>query len=126
MIELPPLDDAQKLKLTELHRLAVATHEAVIRLESKHTVNAESLKAIEQNTGNLATFARQFLEQLDTTTKIASGKNQIPISLVIVALVLVTAYAISNNIKDSKQNIRIPWAGIYIDHDKTGGEEGGK
>jgi hypothetical protein len=110
MIPLEGLDDNQKLKLTELHRLTVETHAAVIRLESTQIGNHDVLKSIETNTATVA----QFFEQLDTVTKLAAGKNQVPMTLVVVLLVLATAYAISSNLKDSSTDVKIPWLGVEI------------
>lgn len=119
MIPLEDLDDSQRLKLTELHRLTVETHAAVIRLETTHIGNHEVLKRIEANTATVA----QFFEQLDTVTKLAAGKNQVPMALVVVLLVLAAVYAISNNLKDSGTDVKIPWLGVEILH---GEGHGGK
>ena len=110
MIDLPPLDDVQKLKLSELHRLTVETHAAVIRLETTHVGNHEVLKRIESNTATVA----QFFEQLDTVTKLAAGKNQVPMTVFIAFLVLGAAYAILTDLKNSNMDFKIPWLGVEI------------
>jgi hypothetical protein len=114
VITLPELDDTQKLKLSELHRLTVETHAAVVRMEATHTGNAETLKKIEANTATVA----QFFEQLDTVTKLAAGKNQVPMTLFIACMVLVAVYMISDNLKDGGPSIRVPWLGIEIESSK--------
>jgi len=119
MIPLPELDDGQRFKLTEVHRLITETHAAVIRLETTHVASHDVLKRIETNTATVA----QFFEQLDTVTKLAAGKNQIPASFVMAIAVLIAVYIISNNLKDSNMDVKIPWMGIEILH---GDSHGGK
>jgi hypothetical protein len=119
IIPIEGLDDAEKFRLTELHRLTVETHAAVIRLETTQIGNHDVLKRIEANTATVA----QFFEQLDTVTKLAAGKNQVPMTLVVVLVVLATAYAISSNLKDSSTDVKIPWLGVEI---LGGKHDGGK
>ena len=110
MIDLPPLDDTQKFKLTEMHRLIAETHAAIIRMETTHVGNHEVLKRIEGNTATVA----QFFEQLDTVTKLAAGKNQVPMTVFIAFLVLGAAYAILGDLKNSNMDFKVPWLGIEI------------
>lgn len=110
MIDLPPLDDVQKLKLSELYRLTVETHALVIRMETTHLGNHEVLKRIEGNTATVA----QFFEQLDTVTKLAAGKNQVPMTVFIAFLVLGAAYAILTDLKNSNMDFEVPWLGIKL------------
>lgn len=110
MSQLPPLDDVQTLRLTEIHILVKETHAAVIRLESTHSGNTEVLRNIEKHTGTVA----QFFEQLDTVTKLAAGKNQVPMGVFIVVLILGAAYAILTELKDSNMDFKVPWLGFEI------------
>jgi hypothetical protein len=119
MITLPPLDETQKLKLTELHRLTVDIHAAVLRLEATHTGNAETLKSIEKNTAVVA----QFFEQLETVTKLAAGKNQVPMGVFIAFLVIGGVYAIAVALKDSNMDVKIPWLGIEVSSKEGNGDK---
>jgi hypothetical protein len=110
MTTLPCLDEPLSLKLEEIHRLSRETHATVQRMELTHNGNAETLKKIEANTAVVA----QFFEQLETVTKLAAGKNQVPMIVFIALLVVGGAYAIAVTLKDSNMGVKIPWLGIEI------------
>jgi hypothetical protein len=107
MTELSPI---QQQQLSEVLRLTMETHAAIIRLETTHVGNHEVLKRIESNTATVA----QFFEQLDTVTKLAAGKNQVPMTVFIAFLVLGAAYAILGDLKNSNMDFKVPWLGIEI------------
>ena len=115
MIDLPNLDEASKFRLTELHRLTVETHAAVVRMEATGSSNHEVLSRIEANTATVA----QFFQKFESLAQLAAGKNQIPISLVVVLAVLLATYFISDNLRTSLVDVKIPWLGLSIEHHKA-------
>lgn len=91
------------------------THADVLRLEVNYSASHEVLKSIEKNTGTVA----QFFEQLDTVTKLAAGKNQVPVSLVISMLVLMAVGVFIVLLKESGMGLKIPYLGIEITHEEN-------
>ena len=111
------LSDADKLDA--IYQLTRETHSTVQRMELTHNGNAETLKKIEANTAVVA----QFFEQLETVTKLAAGKNQIPMGVFIAFLVMGGVYAIAVTLKDSNMDVKIPWLGIEISGKERAGSD---
>ncbi len=108
-------------KLTAIYLLTKETHATVQRMELTHNGNAETLKKIEANTAVVA----QFFEQLETVTKLAAGKNQVPMGVFIACLVIGGVYAIAVTLKDSNMGVKVPWLGIEITSKENGGVKAG-
>jgi hypothetical protein len=50
----------------------------------------------------------------------ASGKRQVPLSLMVLVLVFFSIYVLVDKTKDSHLNVDIPWIGVHITQDARG------
>ncbi|TXH14232.1 MAG: hypothetical protein E6R03_09760 [Hyphomicrobiaceae bacterium] len=116
-----PLSDTDKLEA--IYHLAKEAHDAVIRLEKTNGDKADTLQKIEVNTGLMARFTQ---EQLESVTRLAAGKNQVPVAVFIAFLVIGGAYAIAVTLKDANMDVKIPWLGIEVHSQKHSSDKAGE
>jgi hypothetical protein len=76
----------------------------------------EELSAISKNTGVVADFFQALREDNRELSRIAAGKNQVPLYLVVVGLVFISIYILVDQLRDSGLDLNIPWLGVSITH----------
>lgn len=105
----------------EFERLVRLVEEIDSRTTQNHELLGSMTSVLRDIAQNTAVVANHYASDNRELSKLAAGKNQVSITVVIVLMVLCGAYVLAEKVSQGEIDVRMPLVGLEIVHGKGAG-----